>query len=503
MLSDNPIIYADYPDPDVIYSDGAYYMISTAMHLFPGGQLLRSYDLAHWEHCSYVYDSFGETEAQRLDGGNIYGKGMWAGCLRFHQGLYHVFFSCNDTQKMYHYTARSPEGPWERHGMSGFYYDSSVLFDDDGRVYIAHGNRVVHITELEPDCSGPRKGGLDRVAISDSPDIMLGWEGNHFYKIDGKYYLFCIHWARGGLRSEGCFFADSPEGDFIGGELVYDDMGLTGRGVAQGGLVETPGGERWLMLFQDHGAVGRIPVLVPVRWESGYPSVGYIPERLDPPSLCPDHQYEPLYASDPLRGEISPLWQWNHEPHKELVSLSNDGLRVTTDRTVTGLEQAVNTLTQRCFGPRCSCEVTVDASGLNEGDRAGLCALMGCWAELAVTADDNGGRSLSLMTKEPAPDSGPYGDPEHENPREVFRAPLECDAPGSCTVRLRADFDFTDDTVRFAYEQGGRWAGIDHVHHLVYRLDHFVGCRAGLFCYSEKRSGGSAVFSDFTYNVSK
>ena len=260
MLTDNPIIYADYPDPDVIYvedkcSRGAYYMISTCMHLFPGGQILRSFDLAHWEHCSYVYDSFGETPSQRLDGGNIYGKGMWAACLRYHQGVFHVFFSCNDTQKMYHYTALSPEGPWERRHMSGFFYDSSVLFDDDGRVFIAHGNRVVRITELEPDCSGPKPGGLDRVAISDSPDIMLGWEGNHFYKLDGRYYIFCIHWARGGLRSEGCFFSDTVDGDFIGAELVYDDMGLTGRGVAQGDRITREKNSR---TFHAKSAVRRI-----------------------------------------------------------------------------------------------------------------------------------------------------------------------------------------------------------------------------------------------------
>ena len=249
-------------------------------------------------------------------------------------------------------------------------------------------------------------------------------------------------------------------------------MGLDGRGVAQGGVVETPGGDRWLMLFQDHGAVGRIPVLVPVRWETGYPSVGHIPERLDPPSLAPDHVYEPLYTSDALRGEISPLWQWNHEPHPELVSLSRDGLSITTDRAVPGLEQAVNTLTQRCFGPRCECSVTVDASGLRPGDHAGICALMGCYAELAVTADGAGSLSLSLITKEPAPGCGPYGDPEHESPRVVFRAPLDGDK-----VRLTAKFDFTDDTVRFSYERGGEFISIDHVHKLVYRLDHFTGVR--------------------------
>lgn len=493
MLADNPIIWADYPDPDVIYHDGAYYMISTAMHYFPGAQILRSYDLTHWEHCSYVYDKFGETPGQRLDNGNIYGKGMWAPCLRYHNGLFHVVFSCNDTHKMYHYTASSPDGKWTRHDMDGFYYDSSVLFDDDGRVYIAHGNRVIHITELLPDLSAPKPGGLDRVAITDSPNIMLGWEGSHFYKIDGKYYIFCIHWAKGGLRSEGCFTAASPNGFFIGGELVYDDMGY-GQGVAQGGIIETPKqdpgdphGERYLMLFQDHGAVGRIPVLVPMRWETGYPAVGHIPERLDLPSLRPKHEYSPLYASDTLRGRLSPLWQYNHEPHKELISVTAEGLKLTTDRTAPDIEQAVNTLTQRCFGPRCACEVTVSGAGMNGDDSAGICALMGCFGQLALTRGADG-YALSLTAREPLENR------ERDEIREYARVPIAGD-----TARLRAEFDFTDDTVRFGYYDGGKLIIFDHVHKLVYRLDHFVGCRAGLFCYSTKQAGGSALFADFVY----
>ena len=490
MLANNPIIHADYPDPDVIRVGDTYYMISTTMHFFPGAQILRSYDLTHWEHCSYVYDLFGDTPVQRLDGGDIYGKGMWAACLRYHDGLFHVVFSCNDTQKSWHYTASQPDGSWTRHDMEGFYYDCSVLFDDDGRVYIAHGNRTVRITEMLPDLSAPKPDGLERIAIEDSATIMLGWEGNHFYKIDGRYYIFCIHWARGGLRSEGCFMADSPDGFFIGGELVYDDMDGSGMGVAQGGFVESPEGERYLMLFQDHRAVGRIPVLVPMRWESGYPAVGHIPERLDLPSTRPEHEYAPLYTSDPLRGEPSQLWQWNHEPHLSLVEFGESGMKLTTDRVVDGLEKSVNTLTQRCFGPKCRCEVTVDGSTLGVGDYAGLCALQGCFAQLALTRGDDGELYVSLIAKEPCDNA------DDQESREYYRVRLGADSAVLC-----ADFDFDEDVVRFGYRCGDHRVDVDHVHRLVYRLDHFVGCRPGLFCYSTVQSGGSAVFSDFVYTV--
>ena len=147
MPAINPIIHADYPDPDVVRVGDTYYMISTAMHMFPGGQILRSYDLMHWEHCAYVYDILGETAHQRMDGGNIYGRGMWAASLKHDGEQFHVVFTSNDTKHSYHYVADDAEGPWLQQEMDGFWYDPGLLFDD-GRVYVAHGNRTIRLTEL-------------------------------------------------------------------------------------------------------------------------------------------------------------------------------------------------------------------------------------------------------------------------------------------------------------------------------------------------------------------
>ena len=98
----NPILRMDFPDPDVIFVDGVYYMISTTMHFLPGGQILRSYDLLAWEHAAYVFDYLDGTDAQKLSSGKyIYGKGMWAASLRYHKGIFYVVFVCNDTQKTY------------------------------------------------------------------------------------------------------------------------------------------------------------------------------------------------------------------------------------------------------------------------------------------------------------------------------------------------------------------------------------------------------------------
>ena len=500
----NPVIHADYPDPDVVRVGDAYYMSSTSMHMFPGCQILRSYDLMHWEHCAYVYDILGETARQRMEGGgttadgrpippHIYGKGMWASSLKFDGQLFHVVFTSNDTGHSYHFTAEDAAGPWTRQPMTGFWYDPGLLFDEDGRVYIAHGNRHVRVTELTADLSAKKADGVEStVVIDDNP--RLGWEGSHMLKHDGWYYVFCIHWAPEEMRAMGCFRARTPEGPWEGGKFMELDLDDRHAGVAQGGPVQLHDGSWALFLFQDHGAVGRIPVVVPMRWEDGWPVVDEVPKRPDLPSSHPEHAYAPLYTSDELRNGWSVLWQWNHEPHTELVCGDADGLHITTDRIARDCTECVNTLTQRCFGPRMSAEVTVDGSALKVGDHAGLCALQGCFSQLGLTRTDEG-FALSLMTREDA--NAPYAiAPATEPVGERARIAV----PGS-TVRLRAEFDFTRDLVQMSWLDGGEWRPVGEAHRLVYRLDHFMGCRIGLFVHATQEAGGEACFRDFTMTV--
>ena len=265
----NPILRMDFPDPDVIFVDGVYYMISTTMHFLPGGQILRSYDLLAWEHAAYVFDYLDGTDAQKLSSGKyIYGKGMWAASLRYHKGIFYVVFVCNDTQKTYLYRAEKVDGPWRKSEIEGFYHDCSLLFDDDGRTYIVYGNRQIYLTELNEDLTGPKEGGLSRLIVSDSGETRLGFEGSHLYKINGRYYLFFIHSLKERWRRvEACFSSDSLEGEFTGGDILNDDMGFRDSGVAQGGIVCGVDGIWNAILFQDSGAVGRIPVVVPVIWD--------------------------------------------------------------------------------------------------------------------------------------------------------------------------------------------------------------------------------------------
>ncbi len=239
------------------------------------------------------------------------------------------------------------------------------------------------------------------------------------------------------------------------------------------------------------------PVLVPMAWENDYPVVGKIPRRMEIPGKAAEPPCAPLYASDSLRQlPLSACWQWNHQPHNALWAVSGAGMRLTADRVANGLEQAVNTLTQRAYGPACETAVTVDGSAMNPGDYAGLCALQGCYCQLAIARQERG-FAVSLITREPEEDPAIFA-PSPEPALERAQAALAGD-----TVTLKLRFDFADmrDTVTCFYRTADGWKQLWKPHRLVYRLDHFMGVRAGLFLYATRTAGGSAVFSDFMYRV--
>ena len=505
-MVENPVIWSDYPDIDVICVEDTYYMVSTTMHFMPGAVILRSYDLCHWEILSYVFDTLDSTEGQTLsDGMGVYGKGMWAASLRYYKGVFYVCFVANDTGRTYLYQAENICGPWKKQYIEGFYHDCSLLFDDDGRVYIMYGNRQIYITELKPDLSAPLEGGLNRMVLEDTDNYKLGFEGTHLYKINGKYYAFFIHWAEGGRRTEACYMAESLEGEFTGGDILDDAFNYKDCGVAQGGIVQAHNGKWYGMFFQDRGAVGRCPVLVPMHFENGFPvpDNGKVPLSVDIRPVKPGHVYKPLNESDnfsympDINGKVSlkKVWQWNHEPDNKLWSVTKKPgyLTLETDRTCINVTKAKNTLTQRMHGPACMAEVQVDGSSLNNGDYAGICALQGFYGFLALTKRD-GFYEIVLQKKGLSGDSTGTGMGSYDN-----SPPYECarvQAEGS-HARLKIECDFTGgkDEAVFFYMENGQWKCIGKPLKMVFTLDHFTGYRFALAYYSSCTAGGVAGFS--------
>lgn len=501
------IIMSDFPDLDVIRVDDAYYMVSTTMHFMPGCVILRSYNLIDWEFVSYVYDELDSTDGQTLkDNKGIYGRGMWAATIREHNGKFYVCFVANDTHKTYVYTASSITGPWEKSNISGFYHDMSLYFEEDGRVFVVCGNMNIQLIELESDLSGPKKGGVNKTIIQDNPEKSgLGYEGSHLYKINGKYYNFMIHMPKGKMRTEACYMADSIEGPWHGGDVLYSDIGGWNSGVAQGGIVQDKDGKWFGILFQDHGALGRIPVLVPVEFgKDGFPIFGIegkgktilegsriAPEKVTVLDNRPDYKYKKLWSND----FTNPCWQWNHIPNKQYCKLSQNNYEIQTEKLVENVTQATNTLTQRTFTEKCAGTVKIDASLINDGDFAGLCALEGEYGFIAVTKRDGKYYLVSAEHKIPYT---PWTMGVHDDQKPEITFEQEIENP---KIQLGLKFDLSKENqyVQPLVYNGKDFVPFGKVIKLRYTLDQFVGVRFALFCYSTKSFGAKVCFSDFEY----
>ncbi len=290
--------------------------------------------------------------------------------------------------------------------------------------------------------------------------------------------------------------ADSLEDAvWSGGDVLMEDLDQINQGVAQGGIVDTPDGRWFAVLFQDHGAVGRIPVLVPISFnEYGYPVFGDVTKQIENISTRPNYQYEPLYSSDEFNyhpdenGKITlkKVWQFNHEPVNSCWGMENNSYWITTDKLSRTVEFARNTLTQRTILPYCSAEVTLDTRQMKSGDVAGICALMGCYSLIGVTKEQDKHFLVMIARR--------YGETDE---KEYARIPLN-----DREVRLKVEVDFTDlkDEAQFFWLHDGKWEELGVSHPMKYSMDHFTGCRFGLFMYSMKTTGGKVAFSSFVYN---
>lgn len=511
--NNNPVLWSDIPDIDVIRVEDTYYMISTTMHTMPGGVIFRSYDLVHWEIATYIFDTLDGTKEQKLeDKKGIYGKGMWAATFRYHEGMFYIIFVCNDTKKTYLYTSNDINGPWNKQYIDGFYHDCSLLFDDDGRIYLVHGNRSIHLVEMKKDLSGPLEGGIDKVILVDTEDYGLGFEGAHLYKIHGKYYIFLIHWLKkgSGRRVEACYKADQIDGEWIGGDVVDDDLGYHNKGVAQGCIVDTPEGKWYGMLFQDRDAVGRVPCIVPMQWVDDMPVFGVdgkIPAYVETKSTRPDYQYTPIITSDDFNYEFNQdgfvslnlAWQWNHEPDATLWSVTERRgyLRLKTNDVRTNLVQARNTLTQRTLGPYCTGTIKLDGSKLNEGDYAGIAAFQSNYGFVALTKENGQYYIVMLGRSEQKLDENGWPERYDMNPGIEY-ARVEVPSP-IVELRVCCNFDDSIDEADFYYMDEDTWVKIGVTLHMKYTLDHFMGYRFALAYFSTKISGGIADFDYFRF----
>jgi beta-xylosidase len=450
---------------------------------------MKSKDLVNWELVNYAYDILDDVDDLNLaHGKSAYGRGSWASCLRYHEGIYYLSTFSGTTHTTYIYQTKDIEnGPWEVFRFKPSYHDHTIFFDDDGSIYMIWGAGNLHMVELKDDLSGVKEG-TERVLIENASapagdNIMLQAEGSQLFKVDGTYYLFNITWPRDGMRTVLIHRADKITGPYEGRLALQD------RGIAQGGLIDTPNGDWYAYLFRDYGSVGRIPYLAPVRWEDGWPLIGIdgkVPDKLNLPvskGLIPG-----VVASDDFKrkkGEpdLPLVWQWNHNPDDEHWSIDRKKgyLRITTGRVDTSFFMVRNTLTQRTIGPVCTGSTSLDISNMKEGDMAGLALLQRNYGLVAVRME--GGEKHLVMIH--------AGSGE---PMEVERIPLNQN-----TIYVKASCDFRErkDVADFFYSLDGKtWDKIGSALYMQYTLPHFMGYRFGLFNYATKSAGG---YVDFDY----
>ena len=487
----NPIIYADVPDMAMIRKGDTYYMSSTTMHTSPGLPIMKSTDLVNWQLVSYAYDNLDDVDELNLNNGkSAYGKGSWASSLRYHNGTFYATTFSGTTGKTYIYTTKDIEkGPWNVASFKPALHDHSLFFDDDGRVYMIHGGGDLRLTELTADVTAIKPGGFNKIVITNTSavagtNIGLKAEGSQLFKVNGKYYLLNIIWPRGGMRTVLVHRADTITGPYEGRVALQD------RGVAQGGLIDTPQGDWYACLFQDHGAVGRIPFLVPVKWEEGWPVLGLdgkVPDTLNLPAnkgLVPGIVASDEFDRRPGDRALPLVWQWNHNPDNTLWSLNQRPgfLRLATGRVDADFLSARNTLTQRTIGPESSGTTAVDVSNMKDGDFAGLALLQRQYGVVGVKAED--GTHFVVMVSA-----------QSNSPAEVARVPVS-----QKTVFLKADCDFQNraDKARFYFSLDGRsWTAIGNELRMSYTIPHFMGYRFCLFNYATMAAGGYADFDFF------
>ncbi len=509
----NPLFYDEFSDPDLIRVGGDFYLTGTTMHSMPGLPVLHSQDLVNWSLASYAEDRLDLGPDLRLEGGKqAYGQGIWAPSFRYHDGTFYIFSNVNHhaTQLFW---ARSPKGPWTRTPMKGSFHDLSVLFDDDGRVYMIWGYQDIHLARLDRSLTDTVPGSGRIIIRRGAQGTGMG-EGLHFYKIGGKYFITSA-WFAVRMRMP-CARADRPEGPYEVNQAISmdEDFGLvkgyrlrsdsggvfrlsppdTGaRGqisLHQGGIVETPTGEWWGFSMMDYNSVGRLTALSPVTWQDGWPYFGlpgnlgrtpriWVKPRTGATGATPPTA--PYVRDDDFSGpRLAHVWEWNHVPVDSSWSLrERPGFLRLHALPAGDLWRARNTLTQRAIGPRSSPVAILETAGMKPGDVAGLALFNWPFAWIGVQRD-SAGLTIEQFDRTDA---------------AYARQPLR-----ATRVWLRADCDFLTEKARFSYSTDGKtFEPLGGEFTMVFQLKTFQGVRFALFSYNAAGApGGYADFDAFS-----
>ncbi|MBA7537960.1 Beta-xylosidase [subsurface metagenome] len=475
----NPVIAADFPDPDVILVDDTYYMVTTTMFVFPGVTVLKSKDLVNWEYCSNAVPRFDFSPCYNLDGCNRYSHGQWATSIKYNNGKFYLLFITLD-EGGFLCTAPKAEGPWKIRKLPKGFYDPGLFFDEDEKIYVAHGYSEIFITELDENFTA-----ISKDSLVYTGDIRKGLEGMHVYKINGYYYLYGTYGGVDGiqvaLRSKNIY------GPYEQKVVISDTTQGVTFGIHQGALIKTPAGEWWTMLFVDSGPFGRFPSLQPVTWIDDWPMVGVDGKGVvtyRKPDVGREYPIKVLPTTDEFNETtLGMQWGWNHNPDSTNWSLTqNPGyLRLTTGKVVSNLREARNTLTQRPFA---NYDQTIPTMGvtkievdhMKDGDIAGLAVFQDPYAYIAVK-QDNGSKQMTMVN----------------NGETIASVPMKGE-----TVYLRTIASNSTKKATFEYSFDNKtFNALGNELVMRFSLKIFTGNKFCLFNYATRETGGYADFDWF------
>jgi xylan 1,4-beta-xylosidase len=506
----NPLFYEEFSDPDMIRVGDDYYLTGTTMHTMPGVPILHSKDLVNWELLCYAVDKLDLGPEMRFENNkDMYGQGIWAPCIRYHNGTFYIFSNVNGHGTQV-FSATNPAGTWLHQQMKAKLHDLTVLFDDDGKIYAVYGYNEVKMVQLTQDL-------LDVVPGTEKVIVEAGsgaGEGSHIYKINGKYYITNTNYDP--VCYQVCLRADNPYGPYEVNVMSAEENFGVGTGwrlfdfrgngpfnliapvenyvgcipMHQGGIVQIQSGEWWGWSMLDYNSVGRVVSLSPVTWKEGWPYFGLpgnlqrTPRTWVKPNTGFTSKPKALFErNDDFSGaQLKPIWQWNHVPVDTKWSLKErKGFLRLHSLPAESFWHARNSLTQRGIGPESYATTQVDISKLQEGDIAGLALLNLPYAWIGI-AKEKDGNIIRFF-----------------NQQEQKNIDVKTDKK---LIWLRAYCNFDTDKAKLSYSLDGttfQETGGEII--MPYQLRTFQGVRYALFNYNTaNKEGGYADFNSFEVN---
>jgi beta-xylosidase len=499
----NPILYADYSDPDAICVGDDYYLVASSFNCMPGLPILHSKDLVNWKVINYALKKQEPTAIYDIP---QHGKGVWAPCMRFHNNAYYIYYPDPDFG-IYMVKAANPRADWSKPVLvlpgKGL-IDPAPFWDSNGKAYLAIGwagsragiNSLITVFTMN---AAGTKSTDDGKHVYDGHDRNPTIEGPKLYKRNGYYYILAPAGGVGtgwqlALRSKDIY------GPYE--EKIVMDRGKTKiNGPHQGAWIETQTGESWCLHFQDKGPYGRIIHLQPVKWVNNWPVIGNDPDgdgKGEPvltykkPNVGKTYPIETPAESDEFNTDILGLqWQWHANPKVQWNALMRGigYMRLFAfpyEKQTINLWTVPNLLLQKLPAPDFTATTKVDYKvefNAWQNKKAGLLMMGNDYTYLSIAKDEKGYFVSQVVCKNAL----------NGNAEDV----IETKRISNSSVYLRISVSSPDAKCNFSFsEDGSNFQSIGK--DFFAKPDKWIGAKVGLFCVSgSERNGGYADFDWF------